>query len=314
MSRKRILRLGATLLVVGLVAYLFGRGLADNWDAAREIDLSVNGLSLLAVVLLAASVVSSGLLWGSMTSELGNVHIGRAEAVRVHCASWLLKYVPGQVGSVANKILWGSGRGVSKTLVVITFVYENVFLLLASTIPTVVVLVLDTGVIGGDSLTAVLPALLALVPLLLVMDRRIFRWAINLVGRRALKKDVPPEYFLGPRAAAKFQLQFVVPRILNAAGFIAVAESFLTIETSEWLALGCIYVLAGAVGILAVLVPSGIGVRESVIVLLASRYMPVEQAIVLSLVARLYSTVADAAVAAIYGTLKFRESKKGRSE
>lgn len=312
MTRKRTLRVVGTLVVVGVVAYFFGKGLADNWDAVKEIDVSFGWLSVASILLFALSVFVSGTIWGSMVSELGHVHVGRAEAIRVQSASWLLKYVPGQVGSVANKILWGASRGISRTLVVITFVYENVFLLLASTVPTVVYLILDSGSLGGESLSAVLPALIAVVPLLLVMDRRLFRWGLNLVGKKVLKSEVPREYFLSPVASLRFQVVFLLPRVLIGAGFVLVAESSFSIAPGDWVALACIYILAGAVGILAVFVPSGLGVRESVIVLLCSRYMPVEQAIVLSLLARLYSTVADGVVALIYGALKARDNRKKR--
>ena len=52
-----------------------------------------------------------------------------------------------------------------------------------------------------------------------------------------------------------------------------------------WLPFAAAYVLAGAIGILAIFVPSGIGVREAIIVLVLSQYIPVAQAIVISLIA-----------------------------
>lgn len=315
MSRKRLLRGGVTVVVLAVVVYFFGRGLADNWAAVREIDVAVNAWSVAAVLLFALAVVLSGLLWGSMLSHLGRVRVGRREAVRVQCASWLLKYIPGQVGSVANKVVWGGERGISRTLIVITFVYENVFLLIGSIVPSVVILAFGDAFTdpSSDLVNALVPVLLALVPLLLVMDRRVFRWGLNLVGRRALKRNVPPEYFLAPRATLRYQLQFLLPRVLNGVGFVFVAVSFLDVPAEAYLPLAAAYVLAGAVGILAVFVPSGLGVREGVIVLLASRYLPVEQAIVLSLVARLYSTIGDGVVALVYAALKAHSLKVARS-
>lgn len=314
MSRKRLLRTAITGVVLAVVAYFFGRGLVQNWNAVRDIDVVVNGWSVASVLVFALAVVCSGLLWGAMVASLGDVHVGARESIRVHCASWLLKYVPGQVGSVANKIVWGGERGISRTLVVISFVYENVFLLLGSIVPSVVILVFSHGFTGAgdDAWGRIVPALVAVVPLLLVMDRRLFRRAVNLVGRRALKRDVPPEFFLSPVAALRYQLGFLVPRVVNGAGFVMVAVSFLDVPASAYVPLAAAYVLAGAVGILAVFVPSGLGVREGIIVVLASRYLPVEQAIVLSLVARLYSTVADVVVAGIYALLRARRHQEGR--
>ncbi|WP_372595422.1 hypothetical protein [Actinotalea sp.] len=314
MSRKRALRGVLTLVVLLVVGYFFARGLAENWSAVREIEIQVNGWSVGAVVLFSAAVVVSGLLWGHMLGRLNHSRITRTDAIRVQCLSWLLKYVPGQVGSVANKVVWVGDRGISRTLVVITFVYENVFLLLGSIVPTGVILLVSRATPGGsgDLVTTLLPAIAALVPLLLVMDRRIFRGGVNLVARRALRRDVPDEYFLRPLDALGYQLAFLVPRVLNGIGFVFIVASFLDVSSSAYLPLAAAYVLAGAVGILAVFVPSGLGVRESVIVLFASHYMPIEQAIVLSLLARLYSTVGDAVLALLYGALKLRDVSEGR--
>lgn len=315
MSRRRLLRAALTVAVIAVVAYFFGRGLVQNWSAVREIDVQVNAWAIGSILLFALAVVCSGLLWGEMLGRLGDVHVGAWEAIRVQCASWLLKYVPGQVGSVANKVVWGGGRGIPRALVVITFVYENVFLLIGSIVPSVAILLFADAFDGssGELWERLLPALVALVPLVLVTDRRVFRWGVNLVGRRVLKRDVPAGYFLSPGAALGYQFAFLVPRIVNGAGFVLVVRSFLDVPSTAYVPLAATYVLAGAVGILAVFVPSGLGVREGVIVLLASRYMPVEQAIVLSLVARLYSTVADAVVAGLYVLLRARRHQRGRS-
>lgn len=314
MSRRKALRGGITLVVLLVVGYFFGRGLADNWAAVREIRIEVNAWSVGAVLVFSGAVVLSGLLWGHMLGRLDHSRVTAADSIRVQCLSWLLKYVPGQVGSVANKVVWAGDRGISRTLVVITFVYENVFLLLGSIVPTGVILVLAraTPDDSGNLVTTLLPALAALVPLLLVMDRRVFRAGVNLVARRALHRDVPDEYFLRPLDALGYQLAFLGPRVLNGIGFVFIVVSFLDVPSTAYLPLAAAYVLAGAVGILAVFVPSGLGVRESVIVLFASQYMPVEEAIVLSLLARLYSTVGDAVLALLYGGLKLHDVSKGR--
>ncbi len=301
-------------MVLLVISYFFARGLARNWAAVRQVEIRVNAWSVAAVVLFAASVIVSGLLWGHMLGRLSGEPVPVPDAIRVQCASWLLKYIPGQLGSVTNKVLWAGQRGVSRTLVVITFIYENVFLLLGSIVPTTAILLLGDAFLGQtrDVAATLLAAIVALVPLLLVTDRRAFRWGVNLVAKRVLKRDVPAAYFLGSGAAFGYQMAFLVPRVSNGLGFVLVAVSFLEVPATSYLPLAAAYVLAGAVGILAVFVPSGLGVRESVIVLFASRYMPVEQAIILSLLARLYSTVGDGVVALIYGALKVGEVKEGR--
>lgn len=315
MRHSRLLRYGATTAVLVTVAYFFARGLADNWAAIRTIDFRFNVWSLLAILAFAFAVVVSGLVWGRMLSHLGQVPVRRSDAVRVQCASWLLKYVPGQVGSVVNKVVWGSSEGIAKTLVLLSAVYENVFLLLGSILPAVVILAFGHAFTGNtDAMREqLLLPLLAIIPLALVTNRAFFSRLVNILARRVLKQPVPAQYFLSSADAFRYQLAFLLPRIINGIGFALIVRSFLVVPGSAYLPLAAGYVLAGAIGIMAVFVPSGLGVRESVIVLLASRYMPVEQAIVLSLVARLYSTIGDGVIAVVYGLLKGHHLKEKRT-
>ena len=73
------------------------------------------------------------------------------------------------------------------------------------------------------------------------------------------------------------------------------------------------YVLASVVGLLALFVPSGIGVREAVLVLTLSPYFGVEQAIVLAILARLYTTIADGLLFVVYITVKLLRGRMNGS-
>lgn len=305
---KRYLRLLLTVAIVAIVGYFFARTLARNWDQLNEVDFSFSFWGVSSVLVFAAAVPVSGVLWGRMVGELGTFRPSAQEAVRVHCLSWLLKYVPGQVGSVVNKLAWAAERGVSKLLVTITFVYENAFLLISSILPPAVIL-LGAGALDlGDNY--ILLAIGSLIPLLLVTNGPIFRLGTNILAKRTVKRTVPDEYFLRWAPAMKYQLLYLIPRAINGAGFILVTVSLLDVPTEYWLPLACAYIIAGGVGLLALFVPSGIGVREAVIVLLAAPFLPAEQAIVLALAARLYATLGDVVVAAIYGILR-AVSRKG---
>ncbi len=307
-ARKKLLRGALTLAVLGVVAYFFGRTLVRNADALSAVDFTFSIGGAVAILLFTLAVVISGLLWGRMTSELGKVTIRSAEAIRVHCLSWILKYVPGQMGSAANKIAWAAGRGISKTLTLLTFVYENVFMLIASIIPPAIIL-LSMGRLDVTGSSPLLLTLLSLIPLVAVTNRHLFRWASNLLARRTLKRDIPQEYFLRSAQALRYQFLYLIPRALNGAGLVAIAASMLAPEPSTLLPLAAAYIIAGAAGMLAIFVPSGLGVRESVFVLLATPFIPAEQAIVLSLAARFYASLADGVVLAVYGIMNARPTK-----
>ena len=96
--------------------------------------------------------------------------------------------------------------------------------------------------------------------------------------------------------------EFIGPRIVNGVGFVLLASAVADITPEYWLPFAAAYALAGAIGILAILVPSGLGVppRLSSSWCSASLHPCSGEAIVISLLARLLSTIGDAAVALIY--------------
>lgn len=300
--RRKAIRWIITLVVVLVVGYFFARSLIANWGEIEAHQLSFSWLWVLATVLFAVAVPLTGIAWGRIVRTLDpRASVSTREAVAVQSLSWLLKYIPGQVGSVANKVLWAKKKAISRTLIVISFIYENVFLQLASIIPAIVILFVSLGPrIFGENVTLLVVPLMVVIPLGLVLYRPFFHAIVRIPAKRVLKTDVPKEYFLGSRASLVTFVEFLGPRIVNGIGFVIIAVGVADVAPAEWLPFAAAYVLAGAIGILAVFVPSGLGVREAVIVLVLSQYIPTSEAIVISLIARLLSTIGDAVVALIY--------------
>lgn len=301
-TRRRLLRWSVTIVVVGVVGWLFARSLIDNWEAVQARDLGFSWWWVVSTVVFALAIPVTGIAWARIVRWLDpTAEINLREAVAVQSLSWILKYIPGQVGSVTNKILWAGRKGISRTLVAISFLYENIFLQLASIVPAVVILLLSIGpAVFGSNATLMLAPLAVLIPGAVLLYAPAFRALINVPARKILKRSVPREYFLsGPRVLAS-SVEFVLPRIVNGVGFVILAHTISDITPAQWLPFAAAYALAGAIGILAILVPSGLGVREAVIVLVLSQYISTPEAVIISLLARLLATVGDAVVALIY--------------
>lgn len=295
--------------VIGVTLFFFAKTLQRNWDNLGEVSLTPDLLVVAAVILYVLSIVSSGILWGKIVKRLTGTSIPAREATRVHLASWLLKYIPGQAGSLINKIAWGRSRKLDGKKITASFIYENVFLLLASTVPTIPVLFIALGNKFSEGGTLFLPLLISLPFVGIVLSPWFFTKLINFFFKLVKKQKLGQKDMLGGKDNIKFFFLFIIPRILNGAAFVFVAESLINIPASQYLTFGSLYVLAGIVGVLAIFVPSGLGVREAVIVLFASTYIPTEQAVLLALVSRFYATVSDVLVAAVYLWLKRTEGK-----
>lgn len=297
-------------VVIALVATLFAKTLKDNWDNLEGISLRPDIFVILSLVCFVVSIVLSGVAWGKIVDRLTGKRIPIKEAVQIHLASWLLKYVPGQAGSFLNKIAWAKKRKIDGKKITASFIYENVFLLLASTVPTIPILAVAMSEKFTEDVGLFVPLLLSIPLVVLVMTPRVFELILNLIFRILKKQQLSRSELLGTKDNAKFIIEFIVPRIANGAAFVFLAISMVGIEPSQYLVFGAIYVLAGIIGVLAIFVPSGLGVREAVISLFASAYIPVEQAITLAILARFYTTVADVVIAGLYVFLKSGKGSK----
>lgn len=297
---KSYIKTVAPFVVVAMTVFFFARALGKNWSEVQQISFTPNINSAIGVLCLMASVIVSGILWAKILNKLvPSQHIKLIDGVRIHTASWLLKYIPGQAGSILNKLSWGTKEGYSKKALTNSFIYENALLLFASIIISVPVVLTVLSSRFTENLTLFAPLLIA-VPLVLVLHQNTFFKVTNFIFSKLKKQTISKDLFLRTEQIAFLQLEFLVPRLLTGAGFVWIATSLVQVAPADYVSLGVIYILAGVVGLLAIFVPSGLGVREAVIVLLASAYMSPAQAVVVSIAARFYATIADLLLAGVY--------------
>jgi uncharacterized membrane protein YbhN (UPF0104 family) len=295
-SRARALKWLVLAGLALLVLMTFSSALAAARDRLHEQPVEPSWQLAVGVFLFAAAVPLSGVLWGRIVDQLSGQPTPRIDAAAAHSMGWVLKYVPGQIGSLVYKVLWGRNRGIPSAAIAMSLAYENLFLQIASLLPAAMILplALSAGALSGNAHWLILlvggaigVAFVALGPGL--------RWLVAAVARRLpMVERIGELRTLSAAQCLVHSLLFVLPRLLNAVGFVLIVSTLAPIVPGDWLALGSIYVLAGAIGILAVFVPSGLGVREAVIVLLAREFIGQPDAIIAAVIARLLSLVADA--------------------
>lgn len=292
----RALRWAVFLALIIGVALGFSNVLFSVWEDIKDQPLTLSWQFVLAWLIFGVAVALSGVLWGRILSELEQRPIGALSAASAHCVAWLLKYIPGQVGAFVYKVAWAKKRGFSASNAGLSFLYENLFLQIASLVPGLIILALFAGSFVGDAANVIVSALIAVAAIgvgLLLLGPAL-RWTMGRLVQRMEATTLKP---LSNAAALRHAAWFVLPRLLNACGFVLIVSAITPVQATDWLALGAIYVVAGAIGILAVFVPSGLGVREGVIVVLAAPLIGASSAIVAAVLARLIATAADILVA-----------------
>ena len=299
--RWQYARVIAFVALIGFIAFAVLKRLSSNYEQLEGNAFIGGWRGVGATVAFTLAVGVSGVLWRSTVRACVDRPIPLASAIRAQVAAWLLKYVPGQVGAFAWKAAWGPKVGISKTQATVAFVYENLFLGVTSTVPTIPIIAIGLGA-GTASLGWYLVAgiavavgfvLLSYAPVL----RRLVETAIRVTRRRI---DPSRISYIGLGDALRLQFAYALPRIVNGIGFVVLVGAVHHVTAGDAIVLVAAYTLAGILGIVAFFVPSGIGVREAVIVIILSRMMPAEVALVVAINARIYATISDAVLGVGY--------------
>lgn len=98
----------------------------------------------------------------------------------------------------------------------------------------------------------------------------------------------------------KVVLLFIANWLIVGIGFFILTQSiYPDIQMSEMLYCAGIWGVSAIMGILAIFAPSGIGVREGIMIWGLSQIMPLEYAMVISVVSRLWQTIPELVLVAL---------------
>ena len=290
---KALITLGKTLLALGIVLYLIYL-LANNWTSLSFRGLVFEWSWVPSFLLFSISTLLGGVLWKNLLQTISKTNtLSLPVALHLHSIAWLYRYVPGKVANVAYKISAPQKFGFSGKETSAAFLYETIFSTVASLLLAVPVLVLfglsDVGVFwsvaGSVGIVTVLIG---------------FLWLINQPFTH--KKNFGLEKLFGPtkglaalpwRQALGGVSLHLFPRLSMALGcsVLVIAEA-----ESDWVKVyvaGAVFLFATVVGLTVPFAPSGLGVREGVIIAMLAPVLGFTEAVALSVLTRVLTVSSD---------------------
>lgn len=292
----------AAVAVVGI-----GRALADqDWSVVAALlarrDRTQVGLLLGGALLIAAVGPLLGMLsWRALLLGSGPP-VGLPAVLRIFFVGYLAKYVPGKVPGMVMQVKVATAHGVTLPRMIGTGTLGMVLVHLTG---LTVGLLAAVEVLGG---AAAWVALAALPVVLLAAWPGLVRHA----GRLALRLLRRPDTATWPsgrdlRVAVALQgLSWLISGLHLWLLAVAVGAPPLR---SLALCLGG-FSLATVIGLLAFVVPDGLGVREAVLLAALSTVLPLPAATVVTLASRLVTTVGEVLLGA--GALLAAEALRRR--
>jgi hypothetical protein len=304
--RSRVWRIVQALLGVATVLFV-AVYVVRNWDDVRQAQMAwrISPSYLLAGVLLVWLVfLVQAEAWRRMVAAWG-YRLRWLPAASVWLLSSMAKYIPGKVWALTSMAVMAERRNVpawaataSAVLLQILSVGTGALVVAATGLGES-----QTGPLGEAALIVLAAASLAVT--LLVLWPSVTRWLVARVAPRADLTHIPGLAAVGLGAGANLLawLGYGAAFWLFARG--SLPEAPLGVGES-------IGAFAGSylAGMIAPFAPGGLGVRESVLILMLQSGIGLGNAVALSAVARLITTAAEV-LATIPFLLYAKESSRG---
>lgn len=271
------------LVIVFLVWYFW-----KNWDEfsekIRNVDIGIFVFSMLFYFVYKVTLAS---LWHYIT-KINGCAIPYEKAVTSYLYSILGKYIPGKVFMLAARLTYYKEEGADLPKVTVCFFVENVCTLLGAAMLFIVSLFFFPNSLLENYKWI---TLLLIVAFFVCIHPKIINFFLRIVGK-LFKKDleIPMKY----SQMLKVVLLFIGNWLIIGVGFFILVRSiYPAVELSHLLFCAGIWGVSAIMGILAIFAPSGLGVREGIIVAGLMLIMPEGEAMIISVVSRLWQTIPE---------------------
>jgi len=302
-------------LFIAAFLYFFASTLASEWPKLSQHAWQPDwGYLLLFVLILFARPPLSAFGWRWLVLRLGGPPLNFRQTIHVYFAASLGRYLPGSVWYAVGRVVLGERVGISRGLGSLSLVLETALITFTGLLVAPFALAATPLLAGANPLlvTAAYAAFVALAVAL--MWRNDLFFSLLNWGLRRLKRQ-PVEGRLGFSDLLLLNLPFLLGWLLYAVLSYCLVAFVYPVSLSLALPLGASFIAAWAVGFLTFVAPNGFGVREGVAVYLLSFYLPAWVPLIVAVLSRLGSLVADvpwAILAGWYGRGLAQGSKQGK--
>lgn len=294
--RHRAVRLGVRLVGVGIVLFFLARAIVRYGE-----QIASHRWQLRALPLVAATVVEVGAMvlwatvWWHMVGRSGSL-VRWSTGARIYLVSNLAKYIPGSVWGYVSRGLIGRQDGLRARELGVSVVQEVGITIVASLLLTLLTVFFYPVHISWGVLSIV--GGLGLVCLVLLLPPVANRWLSLVLRSRGDNDFVRLRWrdFLYYLAAALFT------HVLVGTAFFLFVQSIADLTWDTWWCVVGIWSFSATAGLVAVVVPYGLGVKEGLIAMLLQPFVPIEVAVFVSIASRLW-TIAAELLAALLGVL-----------
>jgi len=282
-----------------LAFYPLVRIIVTDWNEIRIVLSSIHWeLFLLSLFLLFLVLpLMASISWVSLRSL--DVELSSKKVISIYFVSQLAKYLPGGIWAFPGRMIAYQAVGVEQSRSIVS-VFREVSALVLASIAVSLLIVFQDIPLPNQLQWALLAGGVSSIFAIIITQTSWFWHSLKKLKIRKITmipmsasdnsnqltslKWLPGAFFSG----LVFWLAMGIPSLLLSRAVSP--ESY----TLSWVGTAAVFALAWTVGFVVFFAPAGLGVREAVLSLLLSTFLPVSQAVSIALLSRLAWIVIEA--------------------
>ncbi|HSW79463.1 MAG TPA: lysylphosphatidylglycerol synthase domain-containing protein [Candidatus Saccharimonadales bacterium] len=233
-------------------------------------------------------------IWRVILRSLGTNKLpGFGIMAEVFAKAWISRYIPGTVTWIAGKIYMASQFGISKSRLAVSSLLEGGMQVVAAVVVSLLLIGFNPHINTIPLYVRILTVVISIISLFILLPP-VFNRILHFAHVSIKKQPPSDELRINGSAVIKSFLWFVVGTFLNgtACYFLAIAVTGSG-STSLYFYIVGAFGLAGAIGMATPLLPSGLGVRDGVLLVLLGAVMPKDIALAITVLSRLWQVAVD---------------------
>jgi hypothetical protein len=301
MSKVSLVKRTASILLVLIIFLLLGRVLYFNTEALRTYQWELKyHLLFFSFIPLALNYMMAAYIW-ILILRMSGRNMDFSQSFRITYLSACGKYIPGRIWTYVGRAYLAAKAGIPHKLTLASMV-----LMFVTYNGIAILFFLCTLLLWQNVPIALAVALITLfTPLLLLgLHPKVLSKATNFSLRLFKKGEVKIGFGYGSIISLLGLL--VLDRMIFSSFAYLFINSFMTLNPVAAIKLSGIFSVAVFLGMIAFIIPAGLGVREGIQTYLLSSFIPVSTAVLIPLALRLCMTLGELVCFAV--ALKIRKT------
>jgi hypothetical protein len=234
------------------------------------------------------------LIWRVILRALGSEKLpSYALMTDVFAKAWISRYIPGTVTWIAGKVYMAASYGISKSRLAVSSLLEGGMQIVAAVVISLLLIGFNPH-LSTIPLVVRLLVVLVSIACLFVLFPPVFNRLLHIAHVAIRKQKPSDELRINGSAVIRSFLLFAVGTFINGtANYYIVAAISQHQSLSLYFYFVGAFGIAGAIGMAVPFLPSGLGIRDGVLLVLLTAVMPKDIALAVTVFTRLWQVGVD---------------------